>query len=119
VDAQPAAASAPSPGESASLARLQASWQKALMDKLERNKRYPAAASRNGVKGVAFVRFKVDRSGHIVSAEIARSSGSSVLDEEALDLLRRASPLPAPPGQLTEPMLDNLLPVWFGRKPSR
>lgn len=117
VEAQPAPSSKPSPGQSATLARLQANWQKALMGKLERHKRYPAAASRHGVKGVVIVRFKVDRSGHVISTEIKQSSGSPILDEEALALLERASPLPAPPNEIDEPMLDNALPIWFGMKP--
>ncbi len=119
VQAQSAPASAPSLGQAATVARLQASWQKALMGELERNKRYPATASRQGVKGLAVVRFKVDRSGRVISAVITQSSGSSMLDEEALALLKRSSPLPTPPHQLTEPMLDNVLPIWFGMTPKQ
>jgi hypothetical protein len=33
----------------------------------------------------------------LYSARVARSSGNSELDEAALDMLRRASPVPAPP----------------------
>ncbi len=117
AEAQPAPAA--SPGQLRTLARLQASWQKALIGKLERNKRYPDAASRRGVKGVALVRFKVDRAGHVISVEISQSSGSPILDEEAVALLRRVSPVPTPPDQLTEPMLDNVLPIGFGMKPKQ
>ena len=117
IDAQAAPSAASSPGQSASFARLQASWHKALMAKLERHKRYPVAASRRGVKGVVVVRFKVDRSGHVISSEIKESSGSPILDEEALELLKRASPLPTPPAQLDDLSLDNALPIGFGIKP--
>jgi periplasmic protein TonB len=119
VEAQPAPSSALALGRSAQLARLQASWQKGLMGKLERFKRYPDAASRRGVKGVTVVRFKVDRSGQVIASEVMKSSGSEVLDEEALALLKRASPLPAPPDAIAEEMLDNILPIYFGTRPDR
>jgi protein TonB len=117
IEAQPQPSSAPSPGQSAALARLQANWAKTLMNRLERYKRYPAAAERRGIKGVAVVRFRVDRSGHVVSSEIMKSSGSPILDEEALAVLERASPFPVPPDQIADPFLENFLPIWFGMKP--
>jgi protein TonB len=64
------------------------------------------------------VRFKVDRSGQVIASEVVKSSGSELLDEEALALLKRASPLPAPPGAIAEEMLDNVLPIYFGMKPN-
>jgi periplasmic protein TonB len=119
VEAQPAPRSAPSPGQSASVARVQASWQKAVVRQLERHSRgrYPAAAERRGVQGVVMVRFRVDRAGHVVSSGIAKSSGSPVLDEEALAILKRASPLPVPPDEISDPFLDNFMPIAFGIKP--
>jgi protein TonB len=119
VEAQPAPASAPSLGQSASISRLLASWQRGLVGKLNRFKRYPEAASRRGVKGVTVVRFRVDREGRVVASEIVKSSGSGLLDEEALALLKRASPLPAPPDAVSDELLDNLLPIYFGLKPHR
>jgi protein TonB len=118
VEAQPSPTSAPALGQSASLARLQASWQRGLIGKLNRFKRYPDAASRRGVKGVTVVRFKVDRSGQVIASEVVKSSGSELLDDEALALLKRASPLPTPPGAIAEEMLDNVLPIYFGMKPN-
>jgi protein TonB len=49
---------------------------------------------------------------------VVKSSGSEVLDEEALALLKRASPLPAPPAAVADEMLDNFLPIYFGMKPN-
>jgi protein TonB len=118
IEAQPAPSSAPALGQSASPARLQASWQRGLIGKLNRFKRYPDAASRRGVKGVTVVRFRVDRSGQVIASEVVKSSGSEVLDQEALELLKRASPLPAPPDAIAEEMLDNILPIYFGMKPN-
>ena len=47
--------------------------------------------------GSAFVAFTLDRNGEIVSIEISRGSGSSRFDRDALRVVERAAPFPAPP----------------------
>ncbi len=74
-----------------------ATWQSRLMSHLERRKRYPAGARARGETGVAYVRFRIDDAGNVLSANLARSSGFPELDAEVVDLVRRASPVPAPP----------------------
>ena len=113
VDAQPAPSSSPSPGRSASLAHVQESWQKALINHLNRYKRYPDAARSHRAQGVVVVAFKLDRSGQLLASHVTKGSGSPALDEEALAVLKRASPLPAPPAQIAGPMLDLILPIQF------
>ena len=46
---------------------------------------------------VAHVRFRIDDSGNVLSAAVARTSGSAEIDAEVVALVRRASPVPAPP----------------------
>ncbi|WP_020186158.1 energy transducer TonB [Methylopila sp. 73B] len=70
-------------------------WRSRLMAHLEKGKRYPAGA--RGERGVAYVRFSIDAAGKVLSASLAGSSGHPALDGEALSLVRRASPVPAPP----------------------
>jgi protein TonB len=43
------------------------------------------------------VRFTIDERGNVLSASLARSSGFAELDQEVVALVRRASPVPAPP----------------------
>jgi len=112
VEAAPSSA-APAPATSASLARVQASWEKALINHLNRHKRYPDAARSRSAQGVVVVAFRLDRSGQLVASQITQSSGSAALDEEALAVLKRASPMPAPPEQIAGPMLDLGLPIQF------
>ena len=119
VETQPAGGSAPSQVQPAGFAREHRRWSKAVVDKLERFKRYPDAAQRRGIKGVAVVKFRVDRSGQILSSEIAKSSGSPLLDEEALAVFKRASPLPFPPDEIPDAFLENFMPYGFGMKPDR
>ncbi|MFG1294696.1 energy transducer TonB [Xanthobacter variabilis] len=86
---------APSPGISASNSQARASWAAMISAHLNRFKRYPRGAE--GVTGRPSVRFSLDGSGRVTSVSLVRSSGSSVLDDEAVATVRRASPFPAPP----------------------
>jgi periplasmic protein TonB len=113
VEAPPAPNAGQAKGLSPALARAQADWQRGLSERLKQYKRYPHEAQRRGVRGQVIVRFKVDDSGQLVFSEITRSSGSPILDEEALALLKRASPFQAPPPGAE---LDYTLPIRFGVK---
>ncbi|MFD2180675.1 energy transducer TonB family protein [Rhodoplanes azumiensis] len=90
---------------------VMARWQTLLLAELHRKKRYPGAA--RGRTGTARVAFTIDRDGHVLTRSIATSSGSAVLDAEALALLDRVSPLPAPPPELAEAALSFVVPVRF------
>jgi protein TonB len=65
-----------------------------VLDWLAQHRSYPRAARRAGLEGTVHVRFVIDPEGRIASAAIERSSGARVLDQAALDLLGRASPVP-------------------------
>jgi periplasmic protein TonB len=114
VDAsEPTSAPAPTPGASASIARVQASWEKALVKHLDHFKRYPEIARARGNQGEATVQFQIDRTGHVIAARLVHSSGSSALDEEALAVLKRADPFPAAPDQVGGMTFDLTLPIRF------
>lgn len=89
-----------------------ARWQSRLLAHLERRKRYPSAARRSKQQGVALVRFRIDANGKVLSARLSRSSGFAALDQEAISMVRRASPVPAPPPgvnrNITVPVRFNL-----------
>lgn len=74
-----------------------ARWQSRLMAHLERRKRYPNGARMRREEGTAHVNFTIDERGNVTSASLIRSSGFAELDQAVLDMLRRASPVPAPP----------------------
>ena len=67
-------------------------WQQLLQAQLERFKRYPRRA--RGAHGKVTVAFTVGRNGSVVSSHIIQGSGSAILDEEALALIKRAQPSP-------------------------
>jgi periplasmic protein TonB len=110
------AAAAPAPGLSAIAAKAQATWYKSLAAHINRYKRYPAKARDHKMEGVVSVEFTLDRSGQILTSRVTASSGSAVLDEEAVALLRRAAPLPSPPEEVPPEGISLVLPIHFRMK---
>lgn len=88
-------------------------WQGILRAHLERHKRYPSAAQARRQEGVATVRFAMDRQGNVLSARLERGSGFSRLDEESLELMQRAQPLPLPPPDITGERIELVVPIQF------
>ncbi len=83
-----------------------------LADYLKKFRRYPDEARRDRVEGTVVLHFVLDGAGDIVDAWIVESSGSQILDAEALSAIRRAQPLPAAPLGWPQP-LDVTLPMSF------
>ena len=50
-----------------------------------------------GLPGSAGVRFSIDSAGRLVEVELVHKSGVPSLDDQALDIVRRAAPFPPPP----------------------
>ena len=101
------APSTPPASESAATA----SWQKSLVARLARLQQYPPLA--RGVQGVVSLAFSIDRHGNLVSSRIVKSSGSALLDAAALDLIKRAAPLPPPPAEIADSELSFVVPIRF------
>lgn len=88
---------APTQGSSRKPNAAELSWQKAIFLHVAKFKRYPADARNRHIEGVATVRFSIDDGGNVTNVHIFKGSGSTLLDVEAMEILRRASPLPVPP----------------------
>lgn len=102
-------AAAPSAGASSAPSVSPASWKGELMAHLNRYKRYPPGAG----AGTASVAFTINRSGEVLSARLIGSSGDSALDEEVVALVRRASPVPAPPPDFGSGSITLTVPIRF------
>ena len=107
-DAHPAA---PDPGRIPQPTLVALGWERQLVARIERHKRYPPRA--NGEHGVASLAFRIDRQGNLISSRIIHSSGSSVLDAEALATVKRAQPFPAPPADIPDNHLSFILPIRY------
>lgn len=83
-----------------------------LRAKLERVKVYPASAKTSHVQGRVVVQVSIDGDGRIANPEIEESSGSSILDQAALDALQAASPLTLS-HRLEAPSVVMLIPLNY------
>ena len=107
-----ALSAAPAPGQSeAETSEAIATWERSLASRLETIKRYPSRA--RGEKGVAKVTFRIDRDGHVLSSRVVQSSGSAILDDDALATLRRADPLPLPPTGIADDKLSIVTSIRY------
>ena len=64
---------------------------------IEANWEYPELALRYGLQGKLSLEFTIGSSGQIERARIVRSSGSQLLDDEALRAIKAAAPFPPIP----------------------
>ncbi|WP_246747073.1 energy transducer TonB [Nitratireductor aquibiodomus] len=83
--------------------------------KLRRAQRYPSAAKRQRLKGEAHVRFTIARNGSVSAIRIVRSSGSDILDQAAVDTVRRAAPFPRIPDGAGRSSWGFTVPLAFRR----
>jgi protein TonB len=74
-----------------------AAWETQVFGKLRENFHYPAVAKANGDHGTVDLMFSVGPQGRLAATRIVRSSGSTTLDKDALDLFRRTQPFPPSP----------------------
>ncbi len=109
-----ARAVAPAPGVMSRNPNALPNWRSALVNRLERYKRYPPDA--RGQRGVARLAFSVDRGGRVHHARIVRSSGSSALDRATLALIARAQPLPPPPPEVRGAQIAIVVPIRYSMR---
>jgi protein TonB len=83
------------------------------MAALERHKVYPLSARTRGAEGTVILRFALRRDGTVASWDIQRGSGHEDIDQAVAQMIRRASPLPAPPAELPGDPVSLVIPVRF------
>jgi periplasmic protein TonB len=88
-------------------------YKRLLFQHIERVERYPDAARQQRLRGVVQVLFAMNRDGTLLGAWVKTSSGFAILDQAAIDAVRRAQPLPRIPSELPD-RLNIVLPVEFG-----
>jgi len=79
---------------------------------------YPVDTTGTHLQGVVYVHFTSNRIGSYQSLEVTKSSGFPILDQAALLIMQRASPLPAIPDRLHADRVDGVLPIVFELKGS-
>lgn len=110
---QDTTATAPDVGSARDGENRMLEWQKKLFRHIGHNKFYPAEARKKGQKGEALIAFTLDAEGRISHVRIARSSGRPLLDQAALDTMRKSDPAPRPPSSGTMALE---IPIRFALK---
>jgi len=102
---------APAQGTGDSDRRARMTWERQFLAHINRHKRYPSDRSQREAHLIVAV--VLDRSGHVLSASIAQSSGDASFDKAALATMRRADPVPAPPALTADDGLTFTLPFDY------
>ena len=74
---------------------------------------YPRRARLERIEGTVVLRLRLDRGGRIDRMQVAESSGSLLLDRQAMRIVRRAAPFGPPPARLDDDSLAFELPLEF------
>jgi protein TonB len=114
---QPPVVVAPQPStpkvDEASQNRLLLTYGQSISKEIKRYQKYPPTAQRRGWEGTAEVLLQIAADGKVTGITLGKSSGHSMLDDEALDMVRRASPLPQAPPDLRGRALVVTVPIVF------
>jgi protein TonB len=93
--------------------RIEPSWQTSLVRQIQRYKRYPPQAQARNEQGVVLLGFSLDRDGRVLAHHIVESSGYADLDDEVMEMIMRAAPLPPFPTSMPQARLDLTVPIRF------
>lgn len=88
-------------------------FRRALIDAAARYKRYPVQALERGWQGRVEVHLVIGPTGIIQSSVVKASSGHEILDNQALDMVKRAKPLAPVPATLRGREFSVDIPVIF------
>jgi len=88
----------------------------ALANALAKYQQYPKIAQARGYQGDVLVEVQLDSNGNVTSSKISKPSGYELLDNQALEMVKKASPLPPPPYALRGRSFNVLVPVSFHLK---
>lgn len=80
---------------------------------IAKHKSYPKIAQMRGWEGQVMLDLKLDGNGNVLSAKVRDSSGHEALDNQALEMVKKASPFPAPPEALRSRTFNLSVPVSF------
>ncbi len=84
-----------------------------LWGAISKYKKYPKIAAMRNWQGEAIVELELDGNGKLKSKKIVQSSGHDVLDKQALEMVEKALPFPAPPEALRGNSFTITVPIPF------
>jgi protein TonB len=72
-------------------------WQGKVAQLIKANYSYPRSAQLRGEQGQAKIRIAFSGAGKVLSVDLVQSTGSAILDREAVRIPKKVSSYPAPP----------------------
>lgn len=88
-------------------------YQDMIKQRIEKFRQYPLIARRNQIEGIVGLKFPVLANGTTGSVQIVRSSGSELLDKEALNTIQRSSPFLPIPVDIGQTMVNIHVAIVF------
>lgn len=91
-------------------------WQKSVVLTIAKAKSYPAKARAQRMEGIVTIRFTLDNYGMLLSRDVAKSSGTPLLDQAALELFDKIEKFPTPPSYMNEDRFTLMVPINYSVK---
>ena len=91
-------------------------YQDMVKQRIEEVRRYPEWAKEQGREGVVQLKFIILANGNGQKIKLIHSSGSKILDQEAIATIKRASPFPPPPKEIASSSIQMEVSLVFTLK---
>ena len=85
-------------------------WKRKVAQLISANYSYPRSAQLRGEEGDAKIKIAISGSGKVLSVNLIQSSGSAILDREAVRIPMKVGSFPAPP---TGKNVDLVFPLMW------
>ncbi len=95
------------------IGKLRQGFRKQIRHKVGKAKYYPRMAQRLGFEGKPVVSFTLGVKGELLDLRLAQASTYSLLNEAALETIRRGTPYPPIPGPLGKKSISFDLPILY------
>ena len=89
------------------------SYTNQLTRAIAKQKKYPKIAQMRQWQGEVLLNIEIDPQGNLVKVDILEESRYKILNNEAMDMVKRASPFPQPPEELILKNFTVLVPISF------
>ena len=84
-----------------------------LSQEIAKFKQYPPFAKQSKQQGVVLVQVQIDGLGKLIAVNLYQSSNHELLDNQALTMVRKASPFSKPPPDIENKDLNLVIPIAF------
>ncbi len=84
-----------------------------LAQEIAKYKQYPVLAKKTKQQGNVVLQIQITSLGKLINVQVYQSSGFELLDNQAMDMVKKATPFSQPPSSLGDRDITLLVPVSF------